>query len=155
MKKMTKLCVNVTVTRSFTSSTLRREHQSRNEFRRVVVTGIGAVTPLGCGIEHVWQRILSGENGISLLSDELNVSKSGVYVAGQVPCSDDINDINSYHVKRVFGRNVDNEMSKITQYGVYASDLALEHAGNPLENMTPEQLAHVGVVLATGGVGSI
>ena len=122
--------------------------------KRVVVTGIGAVTPLGCGIEHVWQRILAGESGISKLPEFLNLSKEGVHVAGQVP-QGEAEDPYSYNLKQVFGRNIGNEMSKITQYGVYASDLALKHAGNPLQGMTDEQLTKVGVVLATGGVGSI
>ena len=96
--------------------------------KRVVVTGIGAVTPLGCGIEHVWQRILAGESGISKLPEFLNLSKEGVHVAGQVP-QGEAEDPYSYNLKQVFGRNIGNEMSKITQYGVYASDLALKHAG--------------------------
>eukprot|EP00605_Chrysophyceae_sp_TOSAG23-4_P000243 GSChrysophyteH1.ASY1.ANO1.280.1 assembled CDS len=87
--------------------------------RRVVITGIGAVSPLGCGAEHVWSRVLAGDCGISVLPKGLVSENIGVHVAGQVPVGEE--------------EETHKEMSKITQYG----------------------LARCGVVLATGGVGSI
>ena len=38
--------------------------------RRVVVTGMGLVTPLGCGVPYVWNRIINGQSGITKLTDE-------------------------------------------------------------------------------------
>jgi len=121
--------------------------------RRVVITGIGAVSPLGCGIEHVWRRILANECGITRLPSGLLPSSVDVSVAGQVPFGEE--EDSQYNEKAVFGRSVSKEMSKITQYGVYASDLALAHAGSPLATMSTDDLTRAGVVLATGGVGSI
>ena len=39
--------------------------------RRIVVTGMGAVTPLGCGVETVWQRLLAGRSGLRRLADDV------------------------------------------------------------------------------------
>ncbi|HEX5454382.1 MAG TPA: beta-ketoacyl-ACP synthase II [Stellaceae bacterium] len=52
--------------------------------RRVVVTGIGLVTPLGIGAERVWQRLLSGESGIRAIQS-FDVSDLPARVAAQVP----------------------------------------------------------------------
>ena len=52
--------------------------------RRVVVTGIGLVTPLGIGAERVWQRLLSGDSGIRAIQS-FDVSDLPARVAAQVP----------------------------------------------------------------------
>ncbi|AIM21284.1 beta-ketoacyl-ACP synthase II [Serratia sp. SCBI] len=51
--------------------------------RRIVITGMGAVSPLGCGVETIWQRLLKGESGIRALPDEI-VADLPVKVGGQV-----------------------------------------------------------------------
>jgi 3-oxoacyl-[acyl-carrier-protein] synthase II len=53
--------------------------------RRVVVTGVGVVTALGCKIEELWARILRGESGVSSLSSErLNISAYKVRIGGEI-----------------------------------------------------------------------
>jgi 3-oxoacyl-[acyl-carrier-protein] synthase II len=52
--------------------------------RRVVVTGMGAVTPLGIGVEHVWKRLLAGESGIGAIQS-FDVSDLPAKIAGQIP----------------------------------------------------------------------
>ncbi len=52
--------------------------------RRVVVTGLGMVTPLGCGGETVWQRLIAGQSGIRAIQS-FDVSDLPCKVAGQVP----------------------------------------------------------------------
>lgn len=39
--------------------------------KRIVVTGMGIVSPLGCGVQHVWQSLLAGRSGITKLSEQL------------------------------------------------------------------------------------
>ncbi|WP_373964279.1 beta-ketoacyl-ACP synthase II [Kosakonia sacchari] len=52
--------------------------------KRIVVTGMGMVSPLGCGVSHVWKSLLQGKSGISRLADEV-VDDIPCKVAGQVP----------------------------------------------------------------------
>ena len=56
--------------------------------RRVVVTGLGAVTPLACGVRPSWRRLLAGESGIRAI-DRVDVSDMPSRVAGQVPGPDE------------------------------------------------------------------
>ena len=55
--------------------------------RRVVVTGLGLVTPLACGTEQTWRRLLSGESGIKRI-EKFEVSDIPCKIAGQVPRGD-------------------------------------------------------------------
>ena len=52
--------------------------------RRVVVTGLGLVTPLGCGVEHNWERLVGGGSGIRAI-EGFDVSDLPAKIAGQVP----------------------------------------------------------------------
>jgi len=56
--------------------------------RRIVVTGLGIVSPLGCGADLVWQRLLAGHSGIRRLSDNL-VPDVTAKIAGVVPTIDE------------------------------------------------------------------
>src|SRR5271166_5761857 len=55
--------------------------------RRVVVTGLGLVTPLACGTEQTWQRLRSGESGIKRI-EKFDVSDIPCKIAGQAPRGD-------------------------------------------------------------------
>src|SRR5581483_3740973 len=55
--------------------------------RRVVVTGIGIVSPLGVGTEYVWRKLVNGESGISSIQS-FDVSDLPAKIAGQVPRGD-------------------------------------------------------------------
>jgi 3-oxoacyl-[acyl-carrier-protein] synthase II len=55
--------------------------------RRVVVTGLGMVTPLGCGVEPTWQRLLASESGIKRI-ERFEVADITSQIAGQIPRGD-------------------------------------------------------------------
>ena len=52
--------------------------------RRVVVTGMGIVSPLGLGVEHVWKKLINGESGISAIQS-FDTTELTAKIAGQVP----------------------------------------------------------------------
>ncbi|MBF3245318.1 beta-ketoacyl-ACP synthase II, partial [Pseudomonas aeruginosa] len=52
--------------------------------KRIVVTGMGAVSPLGCGVEPIWQRLLAEQSGIATLPAEL-IGDLPISIGGQVP----------------------------------------------------------------------
>ncbi|HUK57671.1 MAG TPA: beta-ketoacyl-ACP synthase II [Stellaceae bacterium] len=58
--------------------------------RRVVVTGLGLVTPLGVGVEHVWKRLLAGESGVGAVQS-FDVTDLPAKIAGSVPRGDTAN----------------------------------------------------------------
>ena len=131
--------------------------------RRVVITGVGIVSPLGSGNERVWKKIVTGQSGIRALPKALVTEGVPFTRRVSVPMvGSDSNyryDIQAeaeelFDSKAVFGRSVDNEMNLITQFGVYASDLALAHALQPLQSGA-YNMNKAGVILATGGVGPL
>ncbi|MFQ5467671.1 MAG: beta-ketoacyl synthase N-terminal-like domain-containing protein, partial [Kiloniellaceae bacterium] len=52
--------------------------------RRIVITGLGMVTPLGSGVPHVWRRLIAGESGVGAIQS-FDVSDIPAKIAGQVP----------------------------------------------------------------------
>ena len=58
--------------------------------RRVVVTGLGMVTPLGCGVEATWQRLVAGESGARRI-EKFEVADLPAQIACQIPRGDGSN----------------------------------------------------------------
>jgi hypothetical protein len=95
------------------------------------------VSPLGCGSEAVWNRLLKGACGLrsidhsGLDSEIADVAKAmNVNVIGTVPRSTESSEGDglSFRPHEHFGRSVDKEMATFIQYALRASDLALAHA---------------------------
>jgi 3-oxoacyl-[acyl-carrier-protein] synthase II len=55
--------------------------------RRVVVTGLGMVTPLGCGVDVTWKRLIAGESGARVI-ESFDVSDLAARIACQIPRGD-------------------------------------------------------------------
>ncbi len=87
--------------------------------RRVVVTGLGAVTPIGIGVTEFWENLLAGRNGIDRVT-HFDASRFRSCLAGEVKGFDPSNWIDKKNAKR---------MDPFTHFGVAASTMAMESAG--------------------------
>ncbi|KOS17920.1 putative 3-oxoacyl-synthase [Escovopsis weberi] len=125
--------------------------------RRVVVTGLGAVTPLGVGVRQTWQRLIAGESGIVSVAGREPRSRwagLGSTVAGIVPTPETAAaGVAPWRAADWLGESEQRRMSTFTQYAVAAADMALRDAGwgagdAMLEG--PEAREGMGVCLGSG-----
>ncbi|MCK5446451.1 MAG: beta-ketoacyl-ACP synthase II, partial [Rhodospirillaceae bacterium] len=93
--------------------------------RRVVVTGMGMVSPLGNGVEQTWKRLLNAESGIGAI-DNFDVSDIAAKIAGQVPMGEGDGEFNfDDYVTPKERRRVDD----FIVYGMAAADEAIKDSG--------------------------
>lgn len=106
------------------------------EARRVVVTGIGMLTPVGIGREETWSALLAGENGIGpvTLCDTTDLESR---VAGEVPGFDALDFVDRKEARR---------MDRFAHLAIAASGEALEHAGLDVAVAADE----IGVMIGCG-----
>jgi 3-oxoacyl-[acyl-carrier-protein] synthase II len=109
---------------------------------RVVVTGIGAVTPLGLTAEETWQGLVAGRSGIELLQG-VEMSDLPVRIGGQV---------RGFEARRYMDFKAGKRIGRFAQFAVAASRMALEDAAFTVDEQNAEQ---VGAVINTGGGGYI
>lgn len=95
--------------------------------RRVVITGMGVVSPLGCGIDMVWQRLLAGQSGIRVLPDEI-VGDLPAKIGGQVPTLAADPEAGFDPDKAVVPKD-QKKMDRFIEFAMAAADEAIAHAG--------------------------
>ncbi|HME43516.1 MAG TPA: beta-ketoacyl-ACP synthase II [Syntrophorhabdales bacterium] len=105
--------------------------------RRVVVTGMGLVTPLGTGLDNVWDQILQGRSGIAPIT-RFDVSRHETKIAGEVKNFNPEDYVPHKEVKK---------MDLFIHYALGAAQVAINEAKL---DMTKEQSDRVGVVVGTG-----
>jgi len=111
--------------------------------RRVVVTGLGAVTPLGIGIEETWKNIKAGKSGIRRIT-KFDASNLPSQIAGEVK---------DFKPEEFMPAKLISRVDTFIQYAIASTRMALEDAGFPLNDLGDE----VGVIIGVGmgGVGLI
>ncbi|MGB8840449.1 MAG: beta-ketoacyl-ACP synthase II [Aliidongia sp.] len=113
--------------------------------RRVVVTGIGLVTPLGIGIEHNWNALIGGESGIRAIQS-FDVSDLPVKIAGQVPRGATAD--NLFHVDDWVDPKDQRRMDGFIVFAVAAAVQAVRDAG--WEPTDEEERCRTGVMVGSG-----
>ena len=108
---------------------------------RVVITGLGAITPIGIGREAFWEALLAGKNGIDKIT-HFDASECNAQIAGEVKDFDPGEYIDKKEAKR---------MDRYTQFAVAAAKLAIEDAKLDLEK---EDRERIGTFIGAG-IGGI
>lgn len=116
--------------------------------RRVVVTGMGLVTPLGIGVEHVWKQLLAGRSGIRPITG-FDVSDLSTRIAGQVPHGSGAGELD---LPSLFDHQEQRRLAPFLMYGIAAALEAVRDAG--WEAASDEQKERTGVLVGSG-IGGI
>lgn len=106
--------------------------------RRVVITGIGLVTPLGVGIEKNWEHVIAGRSGIGPITRFPDVEFFATRIAGEVP---------DFHGENFIALKELKKMDLFIQYAVAAGEMAVQDGGFKI---APDEAPRVGVIIGVG-----
>ncbi len=107
------------------------------ENRRVVITGLGLITPIGIGVEETWDAALNGKSGIGPIT-QFDASAMPVRIAGEIEGFDPANYIEAKEIKK---------MDRFIHLAVGAATMAVADSGFKI---TAENAERVGVVIGSG-----
>lgn len=108
---------------------------------RLVITGMGAVTPIGIGVEEYWDNLVAGKCGVDKIT-KFDTSELPVKIAAEVK---------GFEAEKYMSKKLTREMDPYMQYGYAAAMEAIEQAG---EAAAPERMGIV-VGTALGGIAPI
>lgn len=111
--------------------------------KRVVITGMGAITPLGNSVEEFWKNILAGKSGAGPIT-KFDTSKFKTNFACEV---------RGFNAEEYIEKKELKKYDLFTQYGIAATDQAIKDAGIDFSTWTTEQRNDVGVIWASGNGG--
>jgi 3-oxoacyl-[acyl-carrier-protein] synthase II len=127
--------------------------KNREGQKRIVVTGTGLVTPLGCGVDEVWRRLLAGVSGISTLPNHIGEG-TGVAVAGQVPALDS-DPVAGYNADALIPAKERKKMDRFIEFALVAAHEALAQANwYPTDEADCQRTATV-IGSGVGGFGAL
>ena len=117
--------------------------------RRVVVTGMGLVSPFGVGVEHGWQQLLSGRSAASRI-EAFDVEDFACRIAHSIPRGDGSGA--TFNPESVLEPKELRKIGDFILYGIAAADEALQHSG--WSPATEEERCATGVMIGSG-IGGI
>ena len=119
--------------------------------RRVVVTGMGMVTPLGSGVDHNWLQIIAGKSGISRI-EGFDVSDISCQIAGQVPGADAVGGLN---LDDWIDPREQRKQDRFIQLGLVAACQAVEDSDWKPQDREAQNRTGVMIGSGIGGLESI
>jgi len=112
--------------------------------RRVVITGMGLVTPLGCGVQWCWDRLITGESGIRVIS-HFDTSDLPSKIAGLVPKE---GEPHSFDADNWLEPKEQRRMDQFIHFAIAAAEEAIADSGwSPTQN---QDLERTGVMVGSG-----
>ncbi len=117
--------------------------------KRVVITGMGLVTPLGVGLENVWKQLLAGKSGIRAITS-FDVSDLPTKIAGQVPHGKGEGELD---LEQYFDIQERRRLEPFLHYAIVAAVEAIKHAG--WEKPPSEEEGDRTGVLIGSGIGGL
>ena len=115
--------------------------------RRVVITGLGVVSPLGCGVDVNWQALMAGRSGITSV-DVLDGYEAPVKIAGRIPRGKEVGQLD---IDAVLSLKEQRHTDNSVIYGVAAAMEAMTMAGFSVDNIPNKD--RFGVVFGCGQGG--
>lgn len=112
--------------------------------RRVVITGLGAVTPIGMGKDEFWKNLEEGKNGIDYIT-LFDTAQHATKIAGEVK-----NFVPEEWLDKKEARRAD----RVVQFAVAAADMAIKDSGIDLESVDKEKFG-IYIGSGEGGIGTI
>ena len=113
--------------------------------RRVVVTGLGMVTPLGCGVEATWQRLIAGESGCRRI-EKFEVADLPAQIACQIPRGDGSN--GTYNPDQWMEPKEQRKVDEFIVFAMAAATQALQDSG--WKPATDDERNRTGVLIGSG-----
>ena len=110
--------------------------------RRVVITGMGAVTPCGIGVDKFWNSLLNGKSGISLI-EAIDTERHTVKIAGEIKDKD-------FNPEDYMDSKDAKRMDRFTQFAMVAADEAIADSGIDEANIDPYR---IGVIVSSAAGG--
>ncbi len=112
--------------------------------RRVVVTGMGIVSPLGCGVKNCWNKLVESRSGVSRI-ERFDASDLPSRIAGQVPRN---GEADGFNADRWIEPKEQRKMDEFIHFAIAAASEAVEDAGWQPDD--EEALERTGVILGSG-----